>query len=94
MRKENSDRLDSAVYLKKQEKALPDLYKVQKNYAKFTGKNSSNKNEVQDSPNNGDDIIVPEVSQNEDNKESLSPRGEKYNLRPIPNPNYSEDFRY
>ena len=42
----------------------------------------------------GDDIIVPEISENDARNESLSPRGGKYNLRPNPNPNYSEDFRY
>ena len=45
-------------------------------------------------PVTGDDIIVPELSQNDDRKKSLSPRGGKYNLRPNPNPKYSEDFRY
>ena len=35
-----------------------------------------------------DDIIVPEISQNEDRNESLSPRVGKYNLMPNPNPNY------
>ena len=39
-------------------------------------------------------IIVPEISQDGDENESLSPRGEKYNPRPIHNPNYSEDARY
>ena len=33
---------------------------------------------------------VPEKSQSDDRTESLSPRGEKYNLRRNPNPNYSE----
>ena len=42
----------------------------------------------------GDDIIVPEISENDARNESLSPRGGKYNLRPNPNPNYSEDYRY
>ena len=42
----------------------------------------------------GDDIIVPEISQNDDRNKNLSPRGGRYNLRPNPNPNYSEDFRY
>ena len=37
---------------------------------------------------------MPEISQNEDRNENLSPRGGKYNLRPNPNLNYSEDFRY
>ena len=53
-----------------------------------------NENDVQKSPKRGDDIIVPEISEMDTRKESLSPRGGKYNLRPNPNPNYSEDFRY
>ena len=51
-------------------------------------------NDSQNSPNRGDEIIVPEISENDARNESLSPRGGKYNLRPNPNPNYSEDFRY
>ena len=53
-----------------------------------------NENDAQKSPNRGDDIIVPEISENDTRNESLSPRGGIYNLRPNPNPNYSEDFRY
>ena len=46
------------------------------------------------SPKRGDDIIVPDISQDDDRNENLSPRCGIYNLRPNPNPNYSEDFRY
>ena len=60
----------------------------------FPERNSSNESDAQNSPNRGDDIIVPEISENDARNESLSPRGGKYNLRPNPNPNYSEDFRY
>ena len=52
----------------------------------------------------GGDTTVPSVSdlpnQETENMEceeiekNFSPRGRKYNLRPNPNPNYSEDFRY
>ena len=42
----------------------------------------------------GDDIFVPEISENDARNENLSPRGGRYNLRYNPNPNYSEDFRY
>ena len=53
-----------------------------------------NENDAQNSPNKGDDNIVPEKSENDARNENLSPRGGRYNLRPNPNPNYSEDFRY
>ena len=56
--------------------------------------NSTNDTDLQNSPSRGDDIIVPEISENDTRNESLSPRGGKYNLRPNPNPNYSEDYRY
>ena len=52
----------------------------------------------------GGDTTVPSVSdlpnQESENmdceeiEENSSPRGRKYNLRPNPNPNYSDDFRY
>ena len=66
----------------------------QKNDDTFLDGNSSSKNDAQDSPNRGNDIIMPEISQSDDRNESVSPRGEKYNLRPNPNPNISENFKY
>ena len=65
-----------------------------KNDENFSERNSTNENDAQNSPNRGDDIIVPEISQDDDRNENLSPRGGRYNLRPNPNPNYSEDFKY
>ena len=65
-----------------------------KNDGIFLERNSTNESDAQNSPKRGDDIIVPEISGNDDGNESLSPIGGKYNLRPNPNPNYSEDFRY
>ena len=53
-----------------------------------------NENDPKHSPKSGTDFLVPETSQNEDRNENVSPRGGKYNLRPNPNPNYSEDFRH
>ena len=91
---ENSDWPHSAVYHKDQEKSLPDMSERQENDAIFSDGNSANENDAQNSPKRGDEVIVPEISQNDDRIESLSPRGGKYNLRPNPNPNYSEDFRY
>ena len=93
-RNENSDWPDSAVYHKNPEKSLPDLSERQKNDANFSERNSANDSDAQKSPKRGDDIIVPEISQNDEGNENLSPRGGRYNLRPNPNPNYSEDFRY
>ena len=90
----NSDWPDSAAHHKNQEKSLPDLSERQENDANFSQGNFANENDAQMSPKRGDDIIVPEISQSNDRNENLSPRGRKYNLRPNPNPNYSEDFRY
>ena len=93
-RNENSDWPDSAVYHKNQEKSLPDSSEELENDASFSEKDSMNENDAHNSPKKGDDFIVPETSQSDEKNESLSPRGGKYNLRPNPNPNYSEDFRY
>ena len=65
-----------------------------KNDEIFSESNLTNENDAQNSPKRGDDIIVPGISENDARNESLSPRGKKYNLRPNPNPDYSEDFRY
>ena len=42
----------------------------------------------------GVDITVPGISENERNEENPSPRGGKYNLRPNPNPNFTDEYRY
>ena len=68
VRSENPDQSDSALYPKNQRKSLPDLSKGQKKYGNYTEENSSNENNAQDSPNKGDDNILPEISQNEDRK--------------------------
>ena len=50
------------------------------------------------SQNSGGEITVPGISNegvndaNDANK-NTSPRGGKYNLRPNPNPNYTEEYR-
>ena len=79
---------------KNQDKSLPNTAEGLKNDEKIPKRNLMNENDAQRSPKKGDDIIVPEISENDARNESLSPRGGKYNLRPNPNPNYSEDFRY
>ena len=60
--------------------------------------------DISPSSSRGGDTTVPGVSncpeQNTENndcdvtEENVSPRGKRYNLRPNPNPNFSEDFRY
>ena len=45
----------------------------------------------------GKDIIVPDLSSDENEEmvvENESPRGGKYNLRPNPTPNFSDEYRY
>ena len=44
--------------------------------------------------NAGADITVLGISENETNEEKSSPRGGKYNLRPNPNPNFTDEYRY
>ena len=83
-----------AVSPKNQENSLPNTADGPENDEIFSERNSMNENDAQTSPKRGDDIILPEISESDARNESLSPRGGKYNLRPNPNPNYSEDFRY
>ena len=59
---EQSDWPNSAVSPKNQEKSLPNTADGPKTDEVFTERNSLNENEVQSSPNKGDDIIVPEIS--------------------------------
>ena len=48
----------------------------------------------------GEDNSVPGISdnvniaENEKENETSSPRGGKYNLRPNPNPSYTDEYRY
>ena len=91
---EESDWPNEAVSPKTQEKYLPSTANDLKNDEIISERNSTNDNDLQNFPRRGDDIIVPEISESDTRNESLSPRGGKYNLRPNPNPNYSEDFRY
>ena len=54
-------------------------------------------NDIQDAENvsnRGADITVPGISEKENFEENSSPRGGKYNLRPNPNPNFTEEYRY
>ena len=44
--------------------------------------------------NGGADITVPGISEKEKTEENSSLRGGKYNLRPNPNPNFSDESRY
>ena len=54
-------------------------------------------NDLQDAENvsnRGADITVPGISEKENFEENASPRGGRYNLRPNPNPNFTEEYRY
>ena len=73
---------------------MPNSSERLENDTNFSERDSTDENDAQTSPKKGEDIVVPEVSQRYDRNENLSPRGGKYILRPNPNPNYSEDFRY
>ena len=45
--------------------------------------------------NTGADItVVPGISESGNSIENLSPRGGKYNLRPNPTPNVTDEYRY
>ena len=73
-RNEESDWPNSAVSPKNQGKSLPNTADGQKNDEFFSEKNSTNENDAQNSPNRGDDIIVPEISENDARNEIPSPR--------------------
>ena len=94
IRNDEFDWPNPAVSPKTQEKFVPNTAEGLKDDANFPERNLMNEKDAENSPNRGDDIIVPEISQNEEGNENLSPRAGKYNLRPNPTPNYSEDFRY
>ena len=54
-------------------------------------------NDLKDSENvsnTGADITVPGISENGNSNENSSPRGGKYNLRPNPTPNFTDEYRY
>ena len=44
--------------------------------------------------NRGADITVPGISGKESFEDNSSPRGGKYNLRPNPTPNFTDEYRY
>ena len=93
-RNEEPDWPNPAISPKSHEKSLPDTADSPKDKEILPDENFRTEIDAQSFPKRGDDIIVPEISENDARNESLSPRGGKYNLRPNPNPNYSEDFRY
>ena len=61
---------------------------------------NENHDNTGNSPNKGEDNSVPGISdnvnnaENEKENETSSPRGGKYNLRPNPNPNFTDEYRY
>jgi len=76
-----------------------ELIEIIPNNAGNTGNGSTEENngkiekDTDNASNVGGDIIVPEISENGPN-ETTSPRGGRYNLRPNPNPNFSDEYRY
>ena len=44
--------------------------------------------------NGGADITVPGISENEKMNKNPSPRGGKYDLRPNPTANFTDEYRY
>ena len=66
---------------------------------KTNGSQSENDvtNDLQDAgnvSNRGADITVPGISEKENSEENSSPRGGRYNIRPNPNPNFLDEYRY
>ena len=57
-----------------------------------------NTQKLQKEPNNPSDNHTQKTPENSQNtplqEEPIKTRGEKYNLRPNPNPNYSDTYRY
>ena len=93
-RNEEPDWPNPAISPKSHEKSLPETADSLRDKEISPDENFRTEIDAQNSPKRGDDIIVPEISENDARNERLSPRGGKYNLRPNPNPNYSEDYRY
>ena len=58
-RNEESEWPNPAIYPKNQEKSLPNTDEGLKNDENFSERNSTNENDAQNSPNRGDDFIVP-----------------------------------
>ena len=73
---EKSNWPNPAVFPKNQEKSLPNTADGPKTDEIFSERNSLNENDAQNSPNRGDDIIVPEISEDVTRNENLSHRGE------------------
>ena len=44
--------------------------------------------------NGGADLTVPGISETSKTEENSSPRGGKYNLRPNPTRNFTDEYRY
>ena len=84
---------DWSNYPQNQEKSLPDLSERQENEANFSERNSTNETDAHKSPKRGMILSCPKYRKMMKEK-IICPRGGRYNLRPNPNPNYSEDLRY
>ena len=79
-RTEESDWPNPAVSPKTQEKSSPNTDERLKSDENFSKRTLATENDAQNSPNRGDYIIVPEISENDARNESLSPRGEEGNI--------------
>ena len=55
---------------------------------------TNEQNDTENVSERGADITVPGISENGKNEENSSPRGGKYNLRPNPTPNFTDEYRY
>ena len=73
-RNEEFDWPNPAVPPKGRETSLPNSDEGQKNDENSSQRSSMKENDAQNSPKRGDDIIVPEISENDARNESLSPR--------------------
>ena len=93
-RNENSAWPDSAVFFTKNKQNLCRICLIDRKTMQIFQEEIQLMKMMHESiQKRGDDIIVPQISQNDARNENLSPRGGRYNLRPNPNPNYSEDFK-
>ena len=98
-KKENERVPDFSNQRQQNEEVLNEECSSKKN-EKITEKTAASSNSSADNNSNaGGDITVPGISENDkndanENKENASPRGGKYNLRPNPTPNFTEEYRY
>ena len=77
-----------------QSRNSPDVTSLLDETTNVTQNENDVTNDLQDAENvsnRGADNTVPGISEKENSEENSSPRGGKYNLRPNPNPNFTEE---